>query len=214
MPVDFIAYLGLVYSPSRCDSFFLTRSEFPQHTKQASTDSDSCQGQEGPEDMLDVNLETEDEDESSTTSSVIEFDVEEEILIEQEMKEHSNEPAQLATEEEQAQGQYQLLCLINNRIKMMNCPRRWPFVTKHPAWLTRHLKVFMSSKPFLHPSHGAFQKAGHGERFTHWTKFSPSTVDLPPRKQQRLWSSRIHTADPSLPYSINAGEWLTLPIWI
>merc|ERR1712008_880 len=48
--------------------------------------------------------ETEDEDESSTTSSVIAFDFEEEILIEKEMKEHSNEQlAQLATEEEPAQ---------------------------------------------------------------------------------------------------------------
>ena len=57
--------------------------------------------------MLDVNLETEDEDESSTTSSVIAFDFEEEILIEKEMKEHSNEQlAQLATAEEPAQGQY------------------------------------------------------------------------------------------------------------
>lgn len=49
-----------------------------------------------------MNLDSEDE-ESSTTSSVIAFDVEEEILIEQEMEEHAT--AKLATDEG-AQGQY------------------------------------------------------------------------------------------------------------
>ena len=64
---------------------------------QLTTDNDSCQGQEGPEDIL--NLESEDEEESSTTSSVIAFEVEEEILIEREMEEHAT--ATLATDEAQ-----------------------------------------------------------------------------------------------------------------
>ena len=81
---------------------FLTTKikKLPKRLTQLTTDNDSCQGQEGPEDI--VNLDSEDE-ESSTTSSVIAFDVEEEILIEQEMEEHAT--AKLATDEG-AQGQY------------------------------------------------------------------------------------------------------------
>ena len=49
-----------------------------------------------------MNLESEDEEESSTTSSVIAFEVEEEILIEREMEEHTT--ATLATDEAQGQS--------------------------------------------------------------------------------------------------------------